>query len=339
MTLPLSRIILLGSVFALLGILWAAGGWSFVKPPSAEATRFTLKDDGNLYTVSTSLGEKRLTNGGNIQIVFARKNGNILLGKTMPGDIPDSEHVVGTTLFLLQDDGTNMRLLTDVPVMYAFFDPTGRQVYYTSQNADLFVFDLSTSTTQKLQEKVLSPSLSPDGRSIIYQKLNPTWGPGQYYDEALGITVLNLQTKQETRISNTWEDFNPLWTPDGKNILFFSRSAEGLASHFVMDANGKNRKQLTNIGQGLVTDKTVAIPSELPQWSSDGKTLIYEADRQIWINEFAPGHSAMLKAKPVAYGRDPEWLPDGKTFTAVITPRAKGQSTLLTMDSSGNILP
>lgn len=324
-------------IFFALGIIVISGVYTalFAGKKQVKAQRFFIKDDG-LYSISETLGEKKFIDDPEIKILFSRYNGKILFGKGWTGDTPPAG-TGSTTLWIADETTANIQQLTPNPdVIYAFFAQDGR-IFYSTKNQDLFVINsIENPASKRIQEKILSPDISPDGRYLIYQKLNSDWEIGQYYDKALGLTILDLLSNEEKRISDSWEDFNPLWTLDGTQIIFFSRSPQGLASFFVMSPDGSNRKQLTNIGKKFVDDTTIATPSEKPIWSSDGKYLIYESDRIIWVLEFSKDYRKIISAKRVAYGRDPEWSIDGKTFTVVVTTRENSTVTIMEFDVEGN---
>lgn len=319
-------------------IIFGFGGAFLFRLNSIKAKRVVLTD-GNLYSISNTLGEKNyavLTVNKDIKIMFDQKNGKIIYGKSWEEETLFSESIGGTKLYIMDEDGTNERQITEELIRLAFLDNSGQKIYYTTRNQDLYEINIDGSNLRKIQEKVVQPDLSPDGNYLVYQKLNTDWQLGQYFDQALGLTVLDLSTGLEKRISNTWEDFNPLWTPDGKKILFFSRSPEGLASHFIMNADGSGRKQLTNIGEMFVSEKTVPMPSEKPIWSNDGKYLVYESDRSIWYNKFDSDYN-LTEAKQLAYGRDPAWVIDGKRISVVVNNTNKINEALIEVDLNGSI--
>lgn len=322
---------LLLSAFAVIAIFG-------LKQKPAIASSVVLKNH-DLYLLDTTIGEKRLSTSSNIEMLFDQKNGHVLFGEQWQGAAPESENSGGSKLRVMRDDGSDDRAVTDDLANGAFFDPEGGSIYYTTRAQDLYAVNLDGSGRRKLREKVLSPALSHDGRFAVYQKLNPDWTPGQYYDRALGLAVLDLKTGKEKMVGATWEDFDPIWTPDDKKILFFSRSADGLASHFIMNADGSNRRQLTNIGQKFVSDKTVPVPSEMPIWSKDGHTLVYESDRQIWVNEFAASMDGMRGTRAIGYGKHPQWLDDGKTLRVLVGKDDDViDATTVRMDIQGHIL-
>lgn len=305
---------LICAVLALLSVVSA--GSFFVVKMTASAAPLILKNH-KLYLLDTTVGEKKISTAGDVEILFDRKGGWILFGERWEGSQADTEDAGGSRLRLMRENGSGEKSVTDGPIRAAFFDRFGRSVYYTTVDQDLYALNADLSGRKLLAEKVLDANLSPDGRTVVYQKLNPDWKPGQYYDRALGLTVLDLASGKERRITDSWEDFTPLWTPNGRQILFYSRSPEGLASHFLINADGTGRRQLTNIGQKTVTDKTVAIPSELPVWSPDGRKLIYESDREIWLNEFSTNKDRLTAARAIGYGKHPEWA-DGSSIRVLV---------------------
>lgn len=283
------------------------------------ASRIIL-ENGDLYSISETIGAQRYTNLGDIKFVFDQKYDKALYGRGWQGALPETEVTGGTELWLRKLGSKQDRKIAEERVTYAFFDPEATKIYYTTENWDLFVVNIDGSNKTKVAEKALFPDLSRDGQYLVYQKLNADWQPGDYSDQALGLAVLDLKTKEEKLVTKTFEDFSPIWSPNGEKIAFFSRSPEGLASLFMVNADGSNRVQLTNIGQTVFSDKTVPSLSERPIWSKDGKHFIYESDRVIWHLEFNEAQSQVVKAEKVAYGIDPEWKEDGKSITVVTSP-------------------
>jgi len=112
--------------------------------------------------------------------------------------------------------------LTDKRVDTAFFDKNKPKAYFVTLDKELYAVDLVNNSSTILKEKVLDPSLSADGKYMVYAKLNSDWKEGQYYDKALGLAVLNLETGEEKLITHSSKDFDASWSPDSSRIIFMS---------------------------------------------------------------------------------------------------------------------
>lgn len=315
--------------------LLALGGLFLLPAPSEGAMRIVLKD-GDLYTISEALGEKRLTTKGDIKFIFEKKNQHLLVGKGIKHADPAGEATPSTDLILMSDDGLRETSIAD-GVLRAAFNRKGDKVLFNTRELDLYLSNPDGSGKIKIQEKADKFEVDPTDRRIAYQKLNSDWKVNEYYDRALGIAVMDLETGKETLLSQTADDFNPFWTPSGQKILFFSSSPEGLASHFIMNPDGSERTQLTNHEQVYVTDQTIPIPSEKPIWSKDGRFLVYESDREIWVNEFDADHTRVVRSQHIGYGKDPQWIADGKLLSIVVAKSEKSKAGLITVDLLGNV--
>ncbi len=116
---------------------------------------------------------------------------------------------------------------------------------------------------RSLSENVLatfSARLSPDGKRIVYDtydnqfKTNDIW----IYDINRGLSSRMTFEKSD--------DFNPLWSPDGKQIVF-SSDQHGQLALFIKNSNG------TEAEQSLFESKEALLASD---WSSDGKYLMFQ---------------------------------------------------------------
>lgn len=324
------------AILVVVVTLFVAGAL-FAARQTVNAARVVL-DNGNLYTLGETVGQKRLTQDGNVKLLFDHRSNLVLYGQGWQGVQPDTYQFGGTHLWLMRDDGSHTRQVSTMPVNFAFLDATGAHVYFTTLDFDLYVADTQTLTATRIVQKVAQPNLSADGNYLVYQKLNADWQRGQYFDKALGLALYTIATKQERMLTATSGDFLPLWTPDGTRVLFFSPSPEGLESHFVVRADGSGRTQLTNVGQKLVSDATVRLPSEKPIWSSDGKYLVYESDKEIWMNEFSPDGMSVRSARRIAYGTVPTWVRDGQQLSIRVSGKDLTVGGLVTITLDGTII-
>jgi Tol biopolymer transport system component len=115
-------------------------------------------------------------------------------------------------------------------------------------------------TRQQVIQDAQDGAISPDGTKLAYSTL----------DKGLGI--LDLTTSQTSSIPGTGNgDFNPLWSPDGKQMVF--NRGMGIFDLFIVEPDGSNMRQITH---GGVQEWPVG-------WLPDGRLLYTVPGRE---NEF-----------------------------------------------------
>lgn len=113
---------------------------------------------------------------------------------------------------------------------------------------------------------------------------------------------------------------DPQFSPDGRHIAFVLtthnlQKGESNAEIYVITAEGKNLKQMTN---NPATDHH-------PRWSPDGKSILFVSTRsngsQAWLIAAEGGEARQLTNISTGVG-DPLWLPDGRhlLFTSDVYP-------------------
>jgi Tol biopolymer transport system component len=104
-----------------------------------------------------------------------------------------------------------------------------------------------------------NPELSPDGRRLLFERLNPETGKRD-------IWVQELERGVESRLSfdATLDESDPLWSPDGRRIVWSKRAAT--QTFLDVPAEGGDSRVLFDFG-GAVTWPW--------SWSPDGRYLLY----------------------------------------------------------------
>jgi Tol biopolymer transport system component len=147
----------------------------------------------------------------------------------------------------------------------------------------------------------VSPSLSPDGRAMVYAASAEPWHPHIYLrrlDASGGTLDLTGDAK--------YADSTPAFSPDGRSIAFAS-SRDGSNGLFVMSANGEGVRRLVNGGID-------------PSWTPDGREIVYgtetgrdpdgrEAPSEVWAVDVATGRKRRIAAADAV---DPRVSPDGR---------------------------
>jgi hypothetical protein len=328
------------SGFLLLAIL----GFGYIlwqKPiPVAEAEKLTILN-GELKSLGQALGEKNFSNNNDLKLLFDYNSQYALVGKTWQNETSDSESTGGTELYLLDLQKQSEQKIADNLVKHAILDKKNNLVYFTDLSQDLWRFDITKNSKEKIMDKVLQPDLSPDTNFLVYQKLNADWEQNNYYDLALGLTILNLQTLEEKRITTLAEDWGAFWTADSKKIVFFGLNDfdHGMSSHYIIDADGKNKTLLTNFGLYNSTEAgAVPMPSEKPLWSPDGNMLVYHSDYEVWINKFNQDKTKIIESKFITYGKEPTWIKNGSALNVLLVTENQSSTENINVNLEGKII-
>src|SRR5437016_4148640 len=130
--------------------------------------------------------------------------------------------------------------------------------------------------------------------------------------------------------------WSPVWSPDDRQIAF-SGTHGGITDLYIVDADGKNLRQLTNDEYGDLQ----------PSWSPDGKTLAFATEHSPATNlsnlKLGPWQIATLDiatgVETVLPGQDglnlnPQWSPDGRSI-AYISDRT-GLANIFLFDLNDN---
>ena len=101
-----------------------------------------------------------------------------------------------------------------------------------------------------------NPHISPDGRRVVY-------------DDGQDVFVYDLVRRTETRITtDPAVDAHPMWTPDGRQVVFSSRREADGEALFLRAADGTGTVQRLGFSEGV----PVIVPLS---WSSDGSRLLF----------------------------------------------------------------
>ena len=208
----------------------------------------------------------------------------------------------------------------------------------------------------------LSPSWSPDGRSVIYSsfkdrnqtlyifelfsgketKFNPR-GPGKYLSgkispdgqsvvttlESSGNTNLYLLDRSGNVIRRLTQEpgieVSPSWSPDGKQVVFVS-DRSGSPQVYILDLQGGKTRRLTYSGSYNTS----------PEWSPRGDRIVYTGrvgNRFAIFSIPADGGDPRKLTAESSDSEDPTWSPDGRHIAFAST--RTGQKDIFVMRADG----
>ncbi|MEJ7587603.1 MAG: S9 family peptidase [Ferruginibacter sp.] len=252
-------------------------------PESETSPRFS-PDGKYLSFISEREGEK----GAQIWIMD-RRGGEAKKVTSLKGDIdeytwsPDSKKIAMSIKD--EDFSDTAKTKTRLPfVMERYQFKQDIDGYIESRRTHLYIFDLVTNKTDTLTKGNFdegSPSWSPNGKQLAFAS-NRSTDPDK--NENADIWVMDAVAGSNFRQLTTWEgsDRNPIWSPDGKWIVYTSSS-----SNLPFTMYGENNISMIPSTGG--PSRTLAAALDRPvsniHWSKDGRHLVFlvEDDRKQYI--------------------------------------------------------
>ena len=149
--------------------------------------------------------------------------------------------------------------------------------------------------------------LSPDGSRLVFES-NRSGNWDIYTMKPDGTELVRLT-------DNPAADVGPIWSPDGKRILFGSERDDGDPEVYVMNADGSNQLRLTRQPGD----------DSHPHWSPDGSRIVFNSARTTpdlkaeWTKQFheiftmaADGSDVRQITRFKTVSTYPQFSPDGK---------------------------
>ena len=232
-------------------------------------------------------------------------------------------------------------------------------------------YKLLDTETYLEMESVGSPSISPDGKHILFtrgwvNKMNDRSSSNLWIVDAKGLRVRELT-------HGNWRDFSPVWSPDGKRIAFLS-DRDGTTQIHVLWLDTREVAQLTHLDRALgnlrwsadgkmlaftlyIPDNKPILKVKLPKfpkgaklakpavivdrlsWRRDGRGFIPKGYTHIFVIDAELGGTPRQLTSGDYSHSDPQWSPDGKKifFSAIRKPDAeylRGDSEIYSVDIS-----
>lgn len=130
---------------------------------------------------------------------------------------------------------------------------------------------------------VSDPQYSPDGRLVAYVTTHTDLERGKKWSHLWLLSLADGQARQLTQgEANNWQ---PRFSPDGKQLAFLSDRAEGKPQVFLLPLDGGEPKQLTRFPSGVAD----------PVWAPNGRFLAVSAQVYPECGADAACHQTILE--------------------------------------------
>jgi Tol biopolymer transport system component len=226
-----------------------------------------------------------------------------------------SDHDGTPALFTLDADTsatTSLNTRSGIAELQPAWSPEGDRIVFVrrsgpNRRTDLFVMTAAGRARTRLTSNALperDPSWSPGGTMLVYAARTSATGDFHVFLAKADGSAREQLTRRDGRA--------PVFSPDGSKIAFVSDRDGGFPELYVMNANGRNERRLTN--NGLIDGN--------PSWSPDGTHLVFErccptGTSDILTIDIATRGETDLTPSGGSQDFDPTWSPDGTRIAYV----------------------
>jgi len=177
---------------------------------------------------------------------------------------------------------------------------------YLSASADLagrirWVSDTGKTLATLDDAGAQNPRLSPDGKKVAVEKGDPQ----------SDIWIYEVAGPVRVRFTASGRNFSPVWSPDGRRLLFTNIGGANTTSSTANMMIGP-----TNGGENVAALNPSDVYQNPTDWSRDGKFILFQRGdtgvSELWATEVRAGSTPFPLVKSLHQSHDGRFSPDGK---------------------------
>jgi Tol biopolymer transport system component len=183
-------------------------------------------------------------------------------------------------VYLMNEDGSGIRQATrsEHEAIEPGWFPDGRRLAYTEERKrtigrsyEMFALDLETGRAERLLPKFdgsnALPDFSPAAPHLAFTgKKTVGWG----------VYLADLLTGESRVLTSGGGACRPRFSPDGRELVYVSSSADGKGDIWLMKADGTGQERLTELPETY---------DYFPAWSPDAKYAVFASGTKHYPHE------------------------------------------------------